>query len=93
VSLYRDGEDSRLSGLAQVNDGLYAEVLFWCASEPIARRWIVPTCVSRLSDCKNMKSYRQSVSPNCIQLDLKYIHLLFHFHDMFRLQKSHYQVN
>jgi hypothetical protein len=32
------------------------------------------------------KSNRQSVSPNCIQLDLKYIHL-FNFHDMFRLQR------
>jgi hypothetical protein len=37
----------------QVNDGLYAEVPLWCASGPIARRWIVPTCVWRLSDCKN----------------------------------------
>jgi hypothetical protein len=40
-----DGEDSRSSGLAQASDGLYAEVLLWCASGPIARRWIVPTCV------------------------------------------------
>jgi hypothetical protein len=31
----------------------------------------------------HVKSNRQPVSPNCIQLDLKYIHLLFHFHDMF----------
>jgi hypothetical protein len=37
----------------QVNDGLYAEVPLWCASGPIARRWIVPTCVWKLSDCKN----------------------------------------
>jgi hypothetical protein len=49
-----DGEDIRLSGLVQVSDGLYAEVLLWCASGPIARRWIVSTCVWRLSDCKNV---------------------------------------
>jgi hypothetical protein len=53
VSLYRDGEDRRSSGLVQVSDGLYAEVPLWCASGPIARRWIVPTCVWKLSDCKN----------------------------------------
>jgi hypothetical protein len=40
-------------GKWQVNDGLYAEVLLWCASGPIAWRWIVPTCVWKLSDCKN----------------------------------------
>jgi hypothetical protein len=56
VSLYRDGEDSRSSGLVQVSDGLYAEVLLWCASGPIAGRWIVPTCVWKLSDCKNVSS-------------------------------------
>jgi hypothetical protein len=33
------------------------------------------------------KSYRQSVSPNCIYLNLKHIHLLFHIHDIFRLQR------
>jgi hypothetical protein len=48
-----DDEDIRLSGLVQVNDGLYAEVPLWCASGPIARRWIVPTCVLKLCDCKN----------------------------------------
>jgi hypothetical protein len=32
---------------------LYAEVPLWCASGPIARRWIVPTCVWKLYDCKN----------------------------------------
>jgi hypothetical protein len=41
------------AGKWQVNDGLYAEVPLWCASEPIARRRIVPTCVWKLSDCKN----------------------------------------
>jgi hypothetical protein len=51
-----DGEDSRSLGLVQVSGGLYAEVLLWCASGPIARRWIVPTCVWRLSDCKNGSS-------------------------------------
>jgi hypothetical protein len=51
-----DGEDSRSSGLVQVSDGLYAEVLLWCESGPIARLWIVPTCVWRLSDCKNASS-------------------------------------
>jgi hypothetical protein len=30
------GEDSLSLGLVQVNDGLYAEVQFWCASGPIA---------------------------------------------------------
>jgi hypothetical protein len=48
-----DGEDIRSSGLEQANDGLNAEVLLWCASGPIARRWIVPMCVWKLSDCKN----------------------------------------
>jgi hypothetical protein len=47
-----DDEDIRLSGLVQVND-VYAEVPLWCASEPIARRWIVPKCIWKLSDCKN----------------------------------------
>jgi hypothetical protein len=51
-----DGEDSRSSGLDQASDGLYAEVPLWCASGPIARRWIVPTCVWKLSDCKNVSS-------------------------------------
>jgi hypothetical protein len=39
--------------LEQANDGLYAEVPLWCESGPIARRLIVPTCVWKLSDCKN----------------------------------------
>jgi hypothetical protein len=51
-----DGEYSRTSGLVQVSDGLYAKVLLWCASGTIARRWIVSTCVWRLSDCKNVSS-------------------------------------
>jgi hypothetical protein len=51
-----DGEDSQSSRLVQVSDGLYAEVLLWCASGPISRRWIVPTCVWRPSDCKNVSS-------------------------------------
>jgi hypothetical protein len=37
----------------QVNDVLYAEVPLWCASGPIARWWIAPTCVWKLYDCKN----------------------------------------
>jgi hypothetical protein len=36
------------AGKWQVNDGLYAEVPLWCASGPIVRRWIVPTCVWKL---------------------------------------------
>jgi hypothetical protein len=48
-----DGEDIRSSGLEQASVGLYAAVLLWCASKPIARRWIVPTCVWKLSDCNN----------------------------------------
>jgi hypothetical protein len=48
-----DGEVSRSSGLVQVSDGLYAEVLLWCASGPTARWWFVPTCVWKLYDCKN----------------------------------------
>jgi hypothetical protein len=48
-----DGEGIRSSGLEQASDGLDAEVPLWCASGPIARRWIVPTCVWKLSDCKN----------------------------------------
>jgi hypothetical protein len=41
---------SRSSGLVkwQVNDGLCAEVLLWCAGGPIPRRWIVPTYVWKL---------------------------------------------
>jgi hypothetical protein len=48
-----DSEDSRSSGLVKCKfiNGLYAEVLFWCASGPIARRWIVPTCVWRMTGC------------------------------------------
>jgi hypothetical protein len=41
------------AGKWRVNDGLYTEVPLWSASEPIARRWIVPTCVWKPSDCKN----------------------------------------
>jgi hypothetical protein len=48
-----DDEDIRSSGLVQFNDGLYAEVQLWCASGPIARRWIAPTCIWKLYDCKN----------------------------------------
>jgi hypothetical protein len=51
-----DGEDGLSSGLVQVSDGLHAKVLLWCTSGPIARRWIVLTCVWRLSDCKNASS-------------------------------------
>jgi hypothetical protein len=43
-----DGEDIRSSGLVQVNDGLYAEVPLWCASGPIARRWIDLVCLEAL---------------------------------------------
>jgi hypothetical protein len=35
-----DDEDIRSSELVQASDGLYAEVPLWCASGPIARRWI-----------------------------------------------------
>jgi hypothetical protein len=49
-----DDEDIRSSGLVQVND-VYAEVPLWCTSGSIARRWIVPTCVWKLSDCTNWK--------------------------------------
>jgi hypothetical protein len=49
-----DGEDSRSSGLVQVSNGLYAQVLLWCANGPIVRRWIVPTCVWKLPDCKDV---------------------------------------
>jgi hypothetical protein len=56
-----DGEDSRSSGMVQASDGLYAEMPLWCASGPIARRWIVPTCVWRLSDCKNVSSCSEIV--------------------------------
>jgi hypothetical protein len=51
-----DGEDIQSSGLVQVSDGLYAKVLLWCESGLTARQWIVPTCVWRLSDCKNVSS-------------------------------------
>jgi hypothetical protein len=56
-----DDEDIRSSGLVQVNDGLYAEVPLWSASGPIARRWIVPTCVWKLSDCKNGSECSETV--------------------------------
>jgi hypothetical protein len=45
-----DVEDIRSSGLVQVNY-VYAEVPLLCASGSIARRWIVPTCGLKLSDC------------------------------------------
>jgi hypothetical protein len=48
-----DNEDIRSLWLVQVNDGLYVEVPLWFASGPIARRWIAPTCVWKLYDCKN----------------------------------------
>jgi hypothetical protein len=46
VSLYGGRRRYSIVGAGkwQVNDGLYAEVPLWCASGPIARRWIVPTC-------------------------------------------------
>jgi hypothetical protein len=55
VSLYRGRRRHSIVGAGkwQVSDGLYAEVPLWSASGPIARRWIVPTCVWKLSDCKN----------------------------------------
>jgi hypothetical protein len=40
------------AGKWRVND-VYAEVLLWSASGPMTRWWIVPTCVWKLSDCKN----------------------------------------
>jgi hypothetical protein len=43
-----DDEDSRSSGLVQVNDGLYAEVPLWCASGPIARLRIDLVCLEAL---------------------------------------------
>jgi hypothetical protein len=48
VSLYRGREDSRSSGLVQVNDGLNAEVPLWCASGPIARRRFDLVCLEAL---------------------------------------------
>jgi hypothetical protein len=42
----------------------------------------------RCTNTQIIKSYRQSVSPNCIHLGLKYTHSLFHNHDMFRFQKT-----
>jgi hypothetical protein len=49
VSLYRGQQRQPIVGAS-------AEVLLWCASGLIAWRWIVPTCVWRLSDCKNVSS-------------------------------------
>jgi hypothetical protein len=40
------------AGKWRVND-VYADVPLWSASGPIAWRWIVTTCVWKLSDCKN----------------------------------------
>jgi hypothetical protein len=40
----------------QFND-VYAEVPLWSASGPIARRWIVPTWIWKLSDCKNWSEW------------------------------------
>jgi hypothetical protein len=36
-------------------------VPLWSASGPIARRWIVPTCVWKLSDCKNGNECSETV--------------------------------
>jgi hypothetical protein len=54
VSLYGGRRRYSIVGAGkwQVND-VYAEVPLWCASGPIARRWIVPTCIWKLYDCKN----------------------------------------
>jgi hypothetical protein len=45
-------DDDVGAGKWRVND-VYAEMPLWNASGPIARRWIVPTCVWKLYDCKN----------------------------------------
>jgi hypothetical protein len=38
-------------------------MLLWCASEPIARRWIVPTCVWKqvLEDCHKRSCWKNSI--------------------------------
>jgi hypothetical protein len=65
-----DGEDIRSSGLEQASDGLHAEVPLWCASGPIARRWIVPTCLEAfwlqewewvLEDCHKRSCWKNSI--------------------------------
>jgi hypothetical protein len=70
-----DGEDSRSLGLVQASDGLYTEVLLWHAIGPIARRWIVPTCVLRVAECKNVSSvledcHKRSCWKNCIEVSV-----------------------
>jgi hypothetical protein len=45
------------AGKWRVND-VYAEVPLWSASGPIARQWIVPTCVWKPSDCKNCECWK-----------------------------------
>jgi hypothetical protein len=64
-----DDEDIRSSGLVQVNDGLYAEMPLRCASGPIARRWVAPTCIWKLSDCKNGSDcHKRSCWKNSIEV-------------------------
>jgi hypothetical protein len=47
VSCYSGRRRNTIIGVTkwQFRDGLYADLLFWFASEPIARRWIVLTCL------------------------------------------------
>jgi hypothetical protein len=55
----------------QVSDGLNAEVPLWCASGPIARQWIVLTCVWYLSDCKNGSDcHKRSCWKNSIRVSV-----------------------
>jgi hypothetical protein len=65
-----DDEESRSSGLVQVNDGLYAEVPLWCASGPIARRRIDLVCLEALwlqewewlfEDCHKRPCWKNSI--------------------------------
>jgi hypothetical protein len=67
-----DDEDIRSSGLVQVNDGLYANVPLWCASGPIARRRIAPTCleasVGRLPQEVLLEEFYRSECSGTIQV-------------------------
>jgi hypothetical protein len=56
----------------QVNDGLYAEVPLWCASGPIARRWIDLVCleasVGRLPQEVLLEGFYRSECSEAVQV-------------------------
>jgi hypothetical protein len=70
ASWYRGRWRHSIIGLVQVNDGTYAEVPLWCASEPIARRRIDLVCLEAfwlqewewvLEDCHKSSCWKNPI--------------------------------